>query len=74
MLLDNEKAVEAFPLLLEGRKSLPQKRRAVMVGQLWSADLAEILMDVYSHLIQEGYSLEDVSRMVQDVPHDGPGD
>jgi len=74
LLLDNEKGVEVFPLPLEGRKASPDRHRAVMVGQVWSADLAEILMDVYSHLLNGGYSLEDVSRLVQDISDDGSGD
>jgi hypothetical protein len=43
-------------------------------GKVWSADLAETLMEVYSHLITEGYSLEDVSRLVLELSDDRPGD
>jgi len=74
LLLDNEKGGDVFPLPREGRRSSSERHRAVMLGQVWSADLAEILMDIYSHLLKEGYSLEDVSRLVQDLPDDGPGD
>ena len=74
MLLDNERGGDPFPWSVEGRKSSPHRRRAVLVGQVWSADLAETLMDVYSHLLNEGYTLEDVSRLVQERSDDRPGD
>lgn len=73
LLLDNEKGEEPFVFPV-GRKTSPERQRAVLVGQVWSADLAVILMEVYSHLLTEGYSLEDVSRMVQETPDDRPGD
>ncbi len=73
MLLDNEKGSEPFPSPLEGRKSSPERQRAVLVGQVWSADLAETLMEIYSHLLTEGYTLEDVSRLVQESPDDSSG-
>jgi len=74
LLLDNEKGVEVFPLAVEGPKSFAGKKRAVLVGQVWSADLVEALTEVYSHLLSGGYSLEDVSRLVQEPGDDCPGD
>lgn len=74
MLLDNEKGGDLFPIPVEGRNKSPARRRAVLVGEVWSADLAETLMEVYSHLLNEGYSLEDVSRIVQESSDDGSGD
>lgn len=74
MLLDNEKGGQAFHPPVEGR-ALPRNRsRAVLVGQVWSADLAEALMDVYAQLLTEGYTLEDVSRLVQDASDDSSRD
>ena len=73
-MLDNEKGAEAFPLPFGGWKSPMRRQRAVMVGTVWSTDLAEILMEVYSHMLNDGYSLEDVSRLVQEIPDDRPGD
>jgi len=74
LLLDNEKGGDPFVFPSEGRKSTPDRQRAVLVGQVWSADLAEVLMEVYSHLLTEGYTLEDVSRFVQETSDDRPGD
>lgn len=73
MLLDNEKGGEAFLLPFEGRKS-SQDRRAVLVGQVWSSELAETLMEVYAPLLTEGYTLEDLSRLVQEPSDDRSGD
>jgi len=74
LLLDNEKGSQAFPPALEGRKPLQSPSRAVLVGQVWSAELAETLMEVYAQLMTEGYSLEDVSRLVQESSNDSLGD
>lgn len=74
MLLDNEKGDMVFPAPVEGRDSVPDKKRAVLVGTVWSADLAETLMEIYSHLLTQGYTLEDVSRLVQDGGDDCSGD
>jgi len=74
LLLDNEKGGEPFPQTVERRNSSPDRQRAVLVGQIWSSELAETLMDVYSHLMTEGYTLEDLSRLVQEPLDDRPRD
>jgi hypothetical protein len=74
LLLDNEKGASVFPAPVEGPKGLPARKRAVLVGQVWSADLAETLMEVYAQLLSDGYTLEDVSRFVVEPPDDRPGD
>jgi len=74
LLLDNEKGGDVFPWSVDGPKPSPARQRAVLGGKVWSADLAETLMEVYSHLITEGYSLEDVSRFVLELSDDRPGD
>jgi hypothetical protein len=74
LLLDNEKGGEPFVQPVEGRRSSPDRRRAVFVGQIWSAELAETLMEVYSQLLTDGYTLEEVSRLVQEPSDDRPGD
>jgi len=74
LLLDNEKGDTGFPGPMEGRNPTSDRKRAVIVGQIWVADLAETLMEVYSHLLTEGYTLEDISRLVQDSGDDCPGD
>jgi hypothetical protein len=58
----------------EGKKVSLTKGRAVQIGRLWSSPLAETLMQVYPHLIDEGYSLEELSQIVQDTEHEGSRD
>lgn len=50
------------------------KGRAFQIGPLWSGPLAETLMEVYPHLFEEGYSLEELSQMLQEPGNDGPRD
>jgi len=74
LLLDNEKGAEVIPSSFDGRNFLPSRQRAVLVGHVWAADLAEILMEVYSPLLTAGFTLEDVSRLVQETSVDRSGD
>ncbi len=46
MLLNNERGGGVF-LIPEQKQSSP-RQRAVMYGQVWSAELVESLLDVYS--------------------------
>lgn len=69
LLLNNEKEDEPLVVPVE-RRAVSVKQRAVLVGPVWSADLAEALMEVYSPLLTEGYTLEDVSRLVQEPSDD----
>jgi len=58
----------------DGRKMSLTKGRAFQIGPLWSGPLAETLMEVYPHLFEEGYSLEELSQMLQEPGNDGPRD
>jgi len=73
LLLDNETGGTAFPTPVAGRKAAAD-RRAVLVGQVWSSDLAETLMEVYSPFLTSGYSLEDVARWGWEPSDDRSGD
>ncbi|HRY54221.1 MAG TPA: divergent polysaccharide deacetylase family protein [Spirochaetia bacterium] len=46
----------------EGKKRADSGRPAVMIGHVWSAELAKTLMELYPQLIDEGYSLSTISR------------
>jgi hypothetical protein len=74
LLLDNEKEGRTFFLPVEGREASRERRRAVLLGQVWSSDLAEALLEIYSPLVMEGYTLEDLSQLVQEPSDDRPGD
>ncbi len=48
--------------LEEGKKTAKDQGAAVMIGHVWSAELAQTLMDIYPQLIDEGYSLSTISH------------
>jgi hypothetical protein len=64
--------------LEEGKKVASARGASVLIGHVWSAELAQTLVDVYPSLIAEGYSLSTISRyMMQSAAGDAnarPGD
>ena len=61
----------------DGKKRAVKDRPAVMIGHVWSAELAQTLTDLYPQLVSEGFSLSTISRfMVQEATEDdaSPGD
>lgn len=76
VFLDNEKSREyILQAIEEGKKTAREKGRAVMIGHVWSSDLAQVMMEIYPTLLEEGFTLEDLSRFMQgEFPDDGSGD
>ncbi len=64
--------------LEEGKKVASARGASVLIGHVWSAELAQTLVDVYPSLIAEGYSLSTISKyMMQSASGDAnarPGD
>ncbi|MCE1197017.1 divergent polysaccharide deacetylase family protein [bacterium] len=64
--------------LEEGKKVASARGASVLIGHVWSAELAQTLADVYPSLIAEGYSLSTISKyMMQSAAGDAnarPGD
>jgi uncharacterized protein len=55
----------------DGKKRAVKDRPAVMIGHVWSAELAQTLTDLYPQLVSEGFSLSTISRfMVQEAAED----
>lgn len=55
----------------EGVKQAETKGVSVMVGHVWSAQLAQTLVDLYPGLIEQGFSLSTISRiMLEDTDED----
>jgi uncharacterized protein len=55
----------------DGKKRAAKARPAVMIGHVWSAELAQTLMYLYPHLVSEGFSLSTISRfMLQEATED----
>jgi len=48
--------------LEEGKKTASAQGAAVMIGHVWSSELAQTLMDIYPQLVEEGYSLSTISH------------
>jgi polysaccharide deacetylase 2 family uncharacterized protein YibQ len=48
----------------EGKKKAENGSPAVMIGHVWSSDLAETLQELYPQLVEEGFSLSTISRLM----------
>ncbi len=65
VFLDNSPEKENIVTMFkEGQKISEKHGRAVMIGHVWSAELAQTLMDLYPELINEGYSLSSISKIM----------
>jgi polysaccharide deacetylase 2 family uncharacterized protein YibQ len=49
----------------EGLARAEQRGKAVMIGHTWSPELAPTLAELYAGLVEKGYSLSTVSRMMR---------
>jgi uncharacterized protein len=58
----------------EGKKVASSSGRAVMIGHVWSSELAQALMDLYPELVEEGYDLTTISKIMMDKDDEGPRD
>jgi polysaccharide deacetylase 2 family uncharacterized protein YibQ len=50
----------------EGIRKADQKGAAVMIGHTWSTELAATLEEVYPDLVEEGFSLSTISRVMME--------
>lgn len=57
----------------EGAKAAEKRGYAVMIGHVWSSELAQTLSELYPQLIEQGFSLSTISRIMMD-DDDGLGD
>ena len=46
----------------DGKKQADSGHPAIMIGHVWSSELAQALMDLYPHLVAEGYSLSTITH------------
>lgn len=64
VFLDNEKNREyILHAIEEGKKIADKKGHAVMIGHVWTSELAEVLTEIYPQLLEQGYTLEDLSHL-----------
>lgn len=61
--------------LQEGLQKAEKKGTAVMIGHAWSSELASTLQELYPELIEQGFSLSTVARiMMGSYDDEGSGD
>jgi polysaccharide deacetylase 2 family uncharacterized protein YibQ len=59
----------------EGLAKAEKKGAAVMIGHVWSSELAAVLEEFYPWLVEEGYSLSTISRfMLENAAGESSGD
>lgn len=51
----------------EGTKVAEKRGYAVMIGHVWSSELAQTLADLYPLLMEQGFSLSTISRIMMDT-------
>jgi polysaccharide deacetylase 2 family uncharacterized protein YibQ len=57
-----------------GKKKAEKNGAAVMIGHVWSAELAQTLTELYPTLIEEGFSLSTISKVMLEEADAHPGD
>lgn len=66
VFLDNNTDREAIIAAIdEGKRIARKNSAAVMIGHVWSANLAATLMEIYPELVEEGYSLSTIREYMQ---------
>lgn len=58
----------------EGLRIADKRGYAVMIGHVWSAELAQTLTELYPSLVAQGFSLSTISRVMMDGFDDDTGD
>lgn len=57
----------------EGLKVAEKRGYAVMIGHVWSAELAQTLVELYPGLMEQGFSLSTISRIMMDTDDEDSG-
>jgi polysaccharide deacetylase 2 family uncharacterized protein YibQ len=74
VFLDNSPEKEnILAMVKDGMKKSEKQGRAVMIGHVWSAELAQTLMELYPELVNEGYSLSTISKIMVGDEDADPG-
>ena len=59
VFLDNDPDPQAMlQALQEGTKIAEKRGYAIMIGHAWSVELAQVLIDTYPHLVEQGYDFD----------------
>ena len=60
--VDNREAI--MESLNQGKQAAENRGYAVMIGHVWSSELADTMMQIYPNLIEEGFTLKDASEFL----------
>lgn len=75
VFLDNSpERAEIVARIRDGLRVADQRGYAVMIGHVWSAELAQTLADLYPQLVEEGYSFSTISRLMMGIDDADIGD
>jgi polysaccharide deacetylase 2 family uncharacterized protein YibQ len=67
VFLDNSQdRSDIIEMVYTGMKIAENKGTAIMIGHIWSNDLANILTSMYPELVSEGFSLSTIARIAID--------
>jgi polysaccharide deacetylase 2 family uncharacterized protein YibQ len=61
---NNQERSSIIGAIYEGMKAAEKQGSAIMIGHVWSDELAQILQEMYPELVEEGYTLSSIARMV----------
>lgn len=74
VFLDNKTDRESILAAIDEGKSIARKNSAaVMIGHVWSSNLAATLMEIYPELVEEGYSLSTISEYMRQQAEETAG-
>lgn len=64
IFLDNNKEKKAIEESIEKGVDISEKKgHAVMIGHIWSAELAEVLLEMYPALLEDNYTLNNLTEL-----------
>lgn len=73
VFLDNSPDRASMELMIaEGKRKAQAKGQAVMIGHVWSAELAQTLIDIFPELVEEGYDLSSITSFITGREDAGP--
>lgn len=66
VFLDNEKSRDSIMKALEEGQSIARKKgHAVMIGHVWTSELAEVLTEIYPFLLEDGFTVDDITTLLK---------
>lgn len=74
VFLDNIQERENFLKSMDiGMRIAESRGRAILIGHVWSNDLAQTLIELYPHLVEQGFSLSTISQLMMEEANESSG-